>query len=113
MPSNSLQYGLLTGVYPHYYNCHDDQIGKYIKKGEKPYIDPLWSKESFAEAELARIIYECWHWHAENRPTITELVLMLRESVDKNRDLIARGLTKLEEDEEEPEDEEKQEEEEK
>ena len=89
----------MTGVYPIYTNCHDDQIGRYIKKGEKPYIDPLWSKESFAEAELVNVIYECWHWHPENRPSIGELVLMLRESVDKNRDLIAKGLTKLEESE--------------
>ena len=99
--STFLQYGLLAGVYPIYDICHDDQIGHHIKKGEKAYIDPLWSKESFAEAELVKAIYECWHWHAEHRPDIGELVLMLRESVDKNRDLIAKGLTKLEGDEEE------------
>jgi len=85
-------------VYPIYDVCSDNQVGKYIRSGDRPYIDRRWLDESFAEAELVRIINECWHQHRENRPSIGELVLMLRDSVQKNRELLAKGRTKLEDD---------------
>ena len=77
-------------MYPIYDVCSDDKVGKYIKDGDRPYIDPRWSEESFAEAELVRIINECWHQRHHVRPSAGELVQMLRKAVQKNRELMAQ-----------------------
>lgn len=86
------QYSLVTGVYPIYDVCSDDKVGPYIRRGERPYIDPRWEEESFAEAELVNIIQKCWEEDPDDRPAIGELVLLLRESVKKNRELVENGL---------------------
>lgn len=75
--------------------CSDDKAGKKIRDGGRPFIDPRWMDHSFAEAELVKAIDDCWHRHPENRVSAAELVIKLRKSVRKNRELLAMGLEKL------------------
>lgn len=88
-----LQYALLTGLYPIHELCDEDKVGGHIRRGERAFIDSRWSKASFAEAELARIIVQCWHQRRNDRPSIGMLVLWLRESVEKNREFLSQGRT--------------------
>lgn len=75
--------------------CSDDEAGKAIRDGARPFIDPRWMEHSFADAELVKAIDDCWHRHPENRASAADLVRTLRESVRKNRKLLRRGLEKL------------------
>lgn len=60
-------------------------MGKHIRQGEKPYFDPRWKENSFAEGELVKIIYKCWERKPDQRLSATELVLLLRQAVEENR----------------------------
>ena len=80
-----MQYTLLTGVYPIYDECHESKVKHYIKHGEKPFIDPRWAENSFAEGELAKIIDSCWSYNPNDRPSVGELVLQLRKAVEENK----------------------------
>ena len=84
------QYSLLTGLHPLHDFCDEVHVGEHVADGRRPFIDERWLEESFAEAELVRIIRNCWRQHPENRPSAGELVLTLRESVKMNRQLIAQ-----------------------
>jgi len=82
---SSDQYVLLTGVYPIYDECHESNVKKYIKEGIIPWIDPRWAENSFAEAELSKVIKDCWAYEPKDRPSIGELVVRLRKAEEENR----------------------------
>lgn len=95
---------MLTGVYPIYEVCMDRQAGQAIKAGKLPYIDPRWRDHSFAESELIDAIQLCWERHPEKRISAADLVRKLRVSVQKNRELLAQGLERLPDEQEEEDD---------
>lgn len=79
------QYAMLTGAYPFPEECADATVQQYVKLGKTPFIDPRWKDNSYAEGELVKVIEDCWAYKAEDRPTISELVIRLRKAVDENR----------------------------
>lgn len=83
----SFQYSLLTGVYPFYDECEEDNVKEMVKDRKIPYFDPKWAERSYAEGELAKITESCFAFEAKDRPTITDLILELRKVVKKNKRL--------------------------
>lgn len=81
----SHQYALLTGMSPMYDTCKTDAVQRKIVRGESILIHPKWSEKSFAEAQLAEIIQHCFAYKAADRPSIGELVTLLRAAVEENR----------------------------
>ena len=81
----TLQYVLLTGVYPFYELCETDRVKSLVKHGKTVFIDPRWADHSYAEGTLAKIIEPCFAWNPEDRPTMADLVRQLREAVAENR----------------------------
>lgn len=86
------QYGILTGVYPFYDECHESKVKEFVKEGRKPYIDPKWAERSYAEGELAKVVESCWAYEPSDRPSITDLIHKLREVVDENKRLGQQAL---------------------
>jgi hypothetical protein len=81
------QYVLLTGLQPLPDKCSEAAVREGLIKGETSYIDPRWANHSFAEGALAKIIEPCFSWNPEDRPSMGELVVQLREAVEENRRL--------------------------
>jgi len=77
-------YGLLTGLWPHYYDDNEASQRK-VMRGIMPYIDKRWKDNSFAEGQLVRAIEMCHHREPDDRADIFSLVDFLREAVDENR----------------------------
>jgi hypothetical protein len=52
-----------------------------ILNNETAYIDPRWKNHSLAEGKLAEIIPLCWATDPSKRPSIFELVALLRDAL--------------------------------
>jgi serine/threonine protein kinase len=75
-------YALLTGLWPFYqYGPDDSKIiqKKLIDNSEKPFVDPRYRTRSFIEAELVKIMEQCWEWDLVNRLPIFDVVRQLQE----------------------------------
>ena len=79
-------YVILTGLNPLYEEEHTSNIQKRIVKGDMAYVDPRYHDRSPSEAVLAEIIPKCYAFNPEDRPTIFELVDVLKVAVSKNLD---------------------------
>lgn len=77
-------YGLLTGLWPHYYDDNETAQRK-VMRGIMPYIDKRWKDNSFAEGQLVRAIEMCHHREPDDRANIFEVVDLLREAVAENK----------------------------
>ena len=77
-------YGLLTGLWPHYYDDNEKAQKKYIK-GKMPYIDKRYRTRSYAEGQLVEAIKMCHKREPDDRADIFTIVDFLRMSVDENR----------------------------
>ena len=77
-------YGLLTGLWPHYYDDNETAQQK-VMRGIMPYIDKRWRDNSFAESQLVRAIEMCHHREPDDRSDIFTIVNFLREAVAENR----------------------------
>lgn len=80
-------YVMLTGLQPLPYHCSEKGVREGLVKGETNYVDPRWANHSYAEGALARIIEPCFAWNPDERPSMGELVVQLREAVAENRRL--------------------------
>ena len=76
---------MLTGVYPYYHECKENNVKEFVKEGKIPYFDPKWAEKSYAEGELSKIVESCFAFDAKDRPSITDLILRLREVVEENK----------------------------
>ena len=76
-------YGLLTGLWPHYYDDNETAQRK-VMRGIMPYIDKRWKENSFAEGQLVRAIEMCHHREPDDRSDIFTIVNFLREAVAEN-----------------------------
>jgi hypothetical protein len=54
-----------------------------VKKGETAYIDPRYHKRSIAEAALVGVIGMCFRYYPDDRPSIFEIAVLLREALTK------------------------------
>lgn len=77
-------YGLLTGLWPHYYDDNETAQRKVVR-GIMPYIDKRWKNNSFAEGQLVRAIEMCHHREPDDRSDIFTIVNFLRDAVAENR----------------------------
>jgi serine/threonine protein kinase len=78
-------YSTLTGLSPFYESCyHTSEVQEKVKKGEKPYIDPRWRNNSFAEGRIVELIERCFEYKPEDRIDIFEAVRFLRDAVAEN-----------------------------
>mmetsp|Transcript_32250 Transcript_32250/g.94946 ORF Transcript_32250/g.94946 Transcript_32250/m.94946 type:complete len:622 (-) Transcript_32250:116-1981(-) len=77
-------YGLLTGLWPHYFD-NSEAAQLKVMKGKMPYIDKRWKDNSFAEGQLVRAIEMCLHLDPDDRSDIFAIVNFLRDAVDENR----------------------------
>lgn len=76
-------YAILTGYDP-FYDIEDyDIVQEKIKDGEKAYIDPQWAERSLAERRLGEIIAKCHTYEADDRPSVFEIVSLLRDALDE------------------------------
>eukprot|EP00543_Licmophora_paradoxa_P000828 CAMPEP_0202458468 /NCGR_PEP_ID=MMETSP1360-20130828/25669_1 /ASSEMBLY_ACC=CAM_ASM_000848 /TAXON_ID=515479 /ORGANISM="Licmophora paradoxa, Strain CCMP2313" /LENGTH=503 /DNA_ID=CAMNT_0049079031 /DNA_START=636 /DNA_END=2147 /DNA_ORIENTATION=- len=77
-------YALLTGLWPFYdlkqHDKDDKEAKERLRKGEKPYIDPRYRTRSELEGFLVELIEKCWAFNPDDRPTIFELLVVLRET---------------------------------
>jgi hypothetical protein len=67
-----------------------------ILRGEKAFIDPVYRKRSFIEAKLVEVIEKCWTDVVDQRPTIFQIVLELREIKIEWAKLVAQNKTSIE-----------------
>ena len=77
-------YGLLTGLWPHYFDDNEAAQRK-VMRGKMPYIDKRWKDNSFAEGQLVRAIEMCHHREPDDRSDIFAIVKFLRVAADENR----------------------------
>lgn len=78
-------YSTLTGLSPFYDTCyHTKEVQERVKKGDKPYIDPRWRTNSFAEGKIVELIERCFEYDPEDRIDIFEAVRFLRDAVEEN-----------------------------
>jgi serine/threonine protein kinase len=78
----SIMFVLLTGLVPFYY-LNEDAFRSKIKKGEVPSLRSFYKhkEQSFEEAELTRIMNQCWKYDARDRISIFEVVSELERAV--------------------------------
>lgn len=71
-----MMYVLLTG---HWYTKGE----RYAKarKGGPLFIDPRYKKRSSEEAKLAAILEMCQEYNADDRPSIFEVIRLLKEAL--------------------------------
>mmetsp|Transcript_65 Transcript_65/g.81 ORF Transcript_65/g.81 Transcript_65/m.81 type:complete len:230 (-) Transcript_65:24-713(-) len=81
-------YSVLTGLYPMPNICHYHDVATEIKKGNRGFLDPRWKDNSYAEGQLVEIIKICWEHEPEDRPTVGELVLLLRTAMKQQQKLL-------------------------
>lgn len=79
-------YTLLTGLNPLYEIRRDREFTKNIIGGKTAFVDPRWRQRSPSEAALCELIPRCFQSKAENRPTMFEIVNILRDAVAQNLD---------------------------
>ena len=77
-------YATLTGLYPFYNILESKKITDNVKRGVMPYIDPRWSKHSYAESKIVELIKRCWKFKPEDRIDVFEAVRFLRDAVTEN-----------------------------
>ena len=73
-------YSILTGFYPLPNICEWDDYQKAIIKGMRSYLDPRWTKKSYAEGMLVKIIRHVWEEDPNKRPSAGDLVMALRQA---------------------------------
>lgn len=78
-------YSLLTGLWIFYDEDDSEKVKKRVKAGQKPYIDPRYKERSLAEAKLADIIDKCHSYYPEDRPSVFEIVKILRDALKEIR----------------------------
>ena len=85
----SIMYVLLTGLVPFYY-LSEDAVTSKIKNGEVPSVDSFYKhkEQTFEEAELIRIMNQCWKYNAHDRISIFEVVSQLERAVQKSFSLV-------------------------
>lgn len=76
-------YGLLTGLWPHYF-LDNDRAQMKLVEGEMPYIDERYRKRSYAEGSLVMAIEMCHKWEPEDRADIFAIVSHLQAAVHNN-----------------------------
>jgi hypothetical protein len=81
----------LTGLNPLYDVRHNSIFTKKILNGETAFIDPRYHDRSPSEAVLAELIPKCYAFKPEDRPTIFEIVDVLKNAVSKN---LGPGMTR-------------------
>ena len=80
-----MQYALLTGMFVFYDECQSKDVRARVKRGETPYVDPRWRTRSSGENALVEIMEQCWARNPQDRPSIGDLVLQLREAVSQEK----------------------------
>jgi serine/threonine protein kinase len=76
-------YTVLTGL-PPFYTTDEKGAAEMVKRGKKPFIDPRWRNNSFAEGKIVELIELCYPFKPEDRITIFEAIKFLREAVAEN-----------------------------
>ena len=86
-------YSVLTGLYP-MYDLGDDLEEEHRRfiDGELPYIDPRYRERSYIESRLIDVMLECWKYKPEDRISIFDLVLFLRETRNAHEQKTGRKL---------------------
>ena len=77
-------YSILTGFYPLPNICEWDDYQKEILKGKRSYLDPRWTKRSYAEGMLVKIIRHVWEEDPNKRPSAGDLVMALRQAYNNS-----------------------------
>jgi hypothetical protein len=72
-------YSVFTGLWVFYDSKDDEETQQRVKEGEKPYIDPRYKSQDPLQAKLADIIESCFTYNPLNRPSIFEVITMLRK----------------------------------
>lgn len=81
-PMGALIFGLLTGLFPYYTVWDTKAVEKVIASGEPPYLDPRWKNKSYIEGRMVEIMERCFADKPEDRASIFEVVLSLRETAE-------------------------------
>lgn len=84
---------LLTGLYP-YWQFNQKVRYQMITDGILPPIHPVYMQEGSIEAELVRIIKKCWTYKAKERPTIFEILDLLRYTIERVHKLEIKAVTR-------------------
>jgi hypothetical protein len=58
-----------------------------VKTGIRPFLDPRYRNQSFAERTLVRLMEQCWVHDPNKRPDVFKLVVELREAIAENERL--------------------------
>ena len=74
-------YTLLTGLWVFYDIDDYAAVQELVASGERAYVDPRYKERSLAEAKLVQVIERCHAYLHEDRPTIFEVVDMLRKAL--------------------------------
>lgn len=77
-------YGLLTGLNPLYNVTKSKNFKRRIVRGETAFIDPRYQNRSHEEAALVQVIERTFAYYPHDRPTMFEVVDMLKQAVDKS-----------------------------
>lgn len=83
----SLQYSLLTGLFPYHDECHESKVAALVLDGKLPFVDERWKDNSPEEAALIRVMTSCWAMKSTDRPSIGQIVTRLRQEIDQLREL--------------------------
>jgi len=71
-------YALLTGLWNFYENEDDQVVQEKIIGNEIPFIDERYRSRSIEEKALVNVMQYCWKYNPKKRPTIFEVIRMLR-----------------------------------
>lgn len=77
-------HSVLTGLWVYYYETDDQVMQGYIEKGELPWIDPRYRTRSFGEAFLVRLMEICWFYYPNERPSIFDVIALLKDANKRN-----------------------------
>jgi len=72
-------YKVLTGYRPYRHVSYDEAC-ELIRKGQYPEIDPRYRSRSYIEGRLVDIMEQMWVYKAEDRPSIFDVLVHLRET---------------------------------
>jgi hypothetical protein len=79
-----LKYSVLTGTTTFPTVAKERDATNMIAYGELSFLDPRWKEKSYGEGQLAEIIPRCWALNPKERPSIGEVVIFLRNAIEKH-----------------------------